>query len=81
MDWGKEVEETEAAYTQHLADLLMDLKNKPEVVKILNELAEKHKMPYMTEDRIVELLYGKKVGSGYKKRKTQKKRGKRISRK
>lgn len=81
MDWAKEIEETESAYTQHLAAVLDEIKSRPEIIKAINEIAEKHKMPYMTEERIVELLYGTKTGSGYKKRKTQKKRGKRISRK
>lgn len=83
INWGEEVERTESEMTKHIDAFLDEMKQKPDVLKALNDLADKHGLAPLTEKDIMELLYGRQVGQARKRksRKTRRKHGKRISRK
>jgi hypothetical protein len=80
VDWGAEVEESESGYSKHLEEFLEDMKQKPEVLKAINDIGDKYGLPPLTDKQIVELLYGRQVGSARKKRKTRKTRRKHVKR-
>ena len=78
-----DVSQMDAEYTAHINQILDELQRKPEVLRALNEIGDKHNLPPLTEKLIAQMLYGQSVGRGRRSRKTRKtrKHGKRISRK
>ena len=50
MDWGHEVELTEAAYTQHLNDIF-------QAPALIREIAEAHNIPEDIERLIITMIF------------------------
>lgn len=68
MDWGKEVEESEADYSRHLKDVVERPKQIKEEKRGISEVAVKKNLPYGITRKIGEYI-GK--SSGGKKRKSR----------
>lgn len=69
IDWGREVEETEASYTQHLKDVMDRPREIKEEKRGISEVSVKKGLPIGITRKISE--YIGKTKKGGKKRKTR----------
>ena len=75
MDWGKEVAESEEAYTKHLNELLDRPRQIKEEKRGVSEIAVMKNLPYGITRNIAPY-----IGKG-KRRKSKKKKTRRVSKK
>jgi hypothetical protein len=75
MDWGKEVAESEEAYTRHLNELLDRPRQIKEEKRGVSEIAVMKNLPYGITRNIAPY-----IGKG-KRRKSKKKKTRRVSKK
>jgi hypothetical protein len=75
MDWGREVAESEEAYTKHLNEILDRPRQAKEEKRAVSEIAVKKGLPYGITRNIAPY-----IGSA-KRRKSKKKKTRRVSKK